>query len=409
MNAAWAISLTAIAALAGCASPSYVDKGAGQSRGPLAFNEVEYQIHDAYRALRPDCVAVLPLTVRSPADPQATAEDAAKVRMSLFAHLSTQSRRTIRPARVDHALSKVKGDRAALGRTLKCAAAIEGEITEYGNAFFGIYSSVTVGAELRMIRLSDGALLWEGRHVASSRDGSVPLDPVGIAMGIFAAVENVRDEQILRVTGDLTRRLVFTIPDDAIAALDDPADVPVNAVEASSSLADAERIFAAGDHAGAIAAAEKVIAADPANKEAWFLKGRVLMLDREFAAAEPAILRAASLDRGDARIFNALGALNAEKGHAERALAAYRMAIESEPANGFAWHNTGILHTQLGNRQDAADAFYGAALAFLKTGDAVRAERALGELRPLAAEGVPVQNELDIIQSALSDLARRTS
>ena len=111
------------------------------------------------------------------------------------------------------------GDRAALGRRLNCPALIDGTVTEYGNTFLGVYSSVTVGADLRLIRAADGAVLWQGRHVAAARDGGLPLDPVGLALGVHGAIDNIRDEQVLRVTDDLARRLVSTIPDTATLAL----------------------------------------------------------------------------------------------------------------------------------------------------------------------------------------------
>lgn len=406
------IALPLAAVLAACAAPTYVDHGSGRTMGLLDFNVIAFEVRDAYRASPPDCIAVLPLTVRTPGDPQATPEDAAKVRMSLFAHLATQSKRGVRPERIDRVLAEVGNDRRALGERLKCPAAIEGEITEYGNTFLGIYSSVTVGADLRLIRLSDGAVLWQGRHVAANRDGSLPLDPVGIAMGVFGAVDNIRDEQVLRVTDDLARRLVSTIPDDQVAALDDPAEEPaVKRADAvlPDDLADAKRLLNAGDHAGALAAADRAIAADPGRQDAWLLKGRVLMLERDLDKAQPAILRAVALDRTDPRALNALGALNAELGAADRALAAYRMAIDVDRSNGFAWYNSGVLHFNTGEPREAADAFYGAALAYLRTGDYAKAERALGDLRDLAATGQPVQHEIDTIHSALSDLSRRKS
>lgn len=396
--------------LAACASPTFVDRGAGKTEGALDFNVVAFEVKDGYRASPPDCIAVLPLKVRKPADPQAKAEDAAKVRMSLYAHLATQSKRGVRPERIDRVLDEGKDDRKALGERLKCAAAIEGEVTEYGNTFLGIYSSVTVGADLRLIRLADGAVLWEGRHVAANRDGSVPLDPVGIAMGVFGAVDNIRDEQVLRVTDDLARRLVSTIPDDKVVALDDPVEGPPAKIGAAKgeSLPEGERLLRSGDHAGALAAAEKAIVANPDDRDAWLLKGRVLMLDREYEKAEPTILKAVALDRGDVRSLNALGVLNTERGAPDRALAAYRMAIDADRGNGFAWYNTAVLHFNAGEPQEAADAFHGAALAYLKAGDFAKAERALGDLRELSAAGIPVGPKVESIQTALTDLSRRT-
>ncbi|MBX9635123.1 MAG: tetratricopeptide repeat protein [Magnetospirillum sp.] len=400
-----------MAAATGCSNPSYVNKGEGES-GWLGVNEVVFQVHDAYTAAPPDCVAILPLTIKPSSQPAPGAEDAAKVRLSLYAHLATQSKRGVRLERIDHVLAQVKGDRKALGQQIKCAAVLEGEVTEYGSTFLGLYSSVSAGVDLKMVRVADGVVLWEGQHVAVSHGGSLPLDPVGLAMGLVDAMGNVRDEQILRVTDDLARRLVSTIPDNKVQALDDPAAEAPKATRETArpdDLTEAERLLADGDHAGAMAAADRAIAADPNRKGAWFLKGRVLMLDRDYANAEPAILKAVALDSGNVRYLNALGAVNAEKGALDRALAAYGMAIEADSANGFAWYNSAVIHFNAGNPADAADGFYGAGLAYLKTGDYAKAERALSELKDIAKSGVPVQTQIRTIEDSLSDLTRRKS
>lgn len=397
-----ALAAVPAAFLAACSSPTFIDAGAGKAAGPLDFNAVTYRVHDAYPASPPDCVAVLPLKPKVPGDPQASEEDATKVRLSLYAHLATRSKRGVRPERVDRMLAETKGDRKALAERLKCGAAIEGEVTEYGRTFLGVYSAVTVGADLRMVRLSDGKVLWEGVHVAANRGGSLPLDLVGVAMGFAGAVDNVRDEQTLRVTDDLARRLVSTIPDNGVAALDDPGETLQTK---PTPLAEGERLLAEGDHAGALAAAERAIAANPESRGAWFLKGRVLILDREYAMAEPAVLKAVALDPKDPHALNALGVLNAERGATDRALAAYRMAIDADRANGFAWHNTGVIRLAAGETGEAADAFHGAALAYLKTGNYAKAERSLGELRELAKAGVPA--EIKTIEDAMSELTRR--
>ena len=100
--------ILALAAVTGCASPTYVDKGEGET-GWLGINEVTFQVNDAYKAAPPDCVAILPLTIKEPSQPKATPEDAAKVRLSLYAHLATQSKREVRLERIDHVLVRGEG------------------------------------------------------------------------------------------------------------------------------------------------------------------------------------------------------------------------------------------------------------------------------------------------------------
>jgi len=405
------IPLVALVALAACAEPHYVDQtqaDSGLSLGP----DVTFQVSEAFKVSPPDCVAILPLTVKAqtPQQPPPTAEDAAKVRQSLFAHLSTQSKRSVKLERVDHVWAEVKGDRKALAEQIKCGTVIEGEITDYGSNFFLLYSRVAAGADLKMVRAADGVVLWEGHHVAVSHGGTIPLDPVGVAMGVVDAAGNMRDEQILRVTDDLTRRLASTIPDNKVLALDDPAIEPAKSMTQAASADDVaigQQLLAQGDHAGALAAADRALVADPNRADAWFLEGRVLMLDRNYAQAEPAILKSVALDHGNAKFLNALGALNANKGATARALAAYRMAVAADPADGFAWYNSAVLHYNAGNPTEAADAFYGAGLAYLKTGDYAKAERALSDLRELATFGIPVQTKVKTIEDALTESTRR--
>jgi len=88
-------------------------------------------------------------------------------------------------------------------------------------------------------------------------------------------------------------------------------------------------------------------------------------------------------------------------------LAAYRMAIDADPADGFAWYNTAVIHYNAGDPVEAADGFYAAGLAYLKAADFTKAERALGDLKDLSNSGIPVQAKVRTIQDALSDLTRR--
>jgi len=402
-----------VLSLAGCSDPIYVDRNAGL--GPPDFwpNQVVYRVGPQWKAVPPDCIAILPLDVAD--GTSVSPEDAARVRLALFAHLAPQARREVKLERIDHVLAEVPNGperHRRLGEALHCSALLTGTVTDYGSSFYGVYSSVTVGADLRVIRAADGAVLWEGHHTASSRGGGVGLSAVGVAMGIFDAATNLRDEQILRVTDDLARRLAGTIPNDGIAAFDDPAAEPVRLaiklpMAETGGVAMGERLLAEGDHAGALQAAEAAIAAEPARPGGHLLKGRVLLADGDYGGAEPSILAAVALDRGNVAALNALGYLNGRKGASERALAAYRMAIEADPANGFAYYNAAVIHYNANRLGLAADHFYGAALAYLKKGDYGRAETALIDLRDLSRDGLSLDHEITTIDEALNALTRR--
>ncbi len=240
--------------LAACASPSYVDQGDSAALAEsTSLDRILYQVHAEMDAVPPRCVAILPFEldtahpspnpnpspvaglaggvrqgVASGADvletgPEESAERAKKlgqaeaVRRAFYAHLSLHGQEDIELGRVDFVLSRMpaaeRNDLARVGAALGCDALLIGKVTKFSSGFFGLYSSVAVGADVRIVRAWDGAVLWEGRHVARSRGGSVPVSPIGIVMSIFNAANNLGGEQFKRVTDDLARRLVSTIPD----------------------------------------------------------------------------------------------------------------------------------------------------------------------------------------------------
>lgn len=465
-----AVSLLALIGLAACTSPVYVDRGAAEEAPPLALNAVSFHLSEAWSARPPSCVAVLPLT-----GPEGEAAvDPARieaVRRAIHAHLAPQGRRDVKPARVDFILDRLtaaqREDRAEIGRALKCEALISGQVTESGRQFLGVYSRVAVGAQLRMVRAGTGDVLWEGSHVATLHAGGLPVSPIGVAMGIFEAARNMDDEQVLRATDDLARRLVSTIPDSGIVALDDPAEppAPVRApplspeaprkagleafLDETAALPPDERrarliqalelgrfgdmarvpvldalvatpgarpedflrytdaLAEAGDYAGALARAEQAVARDNALASAHFAVGRMRIKLGEPARAEPPIIRAVALEGGNGTFLNGLGYVNSLQGRDERALAAYDMAIRANPANGFAYYNSAVILLGRGDRKGAADAFYGAGLAYVRTGHYGQAGKALADLKDLSGPGLDLAREIDTIQGALAALEKK--
>ncbi len=456
-------------ALGACTSPVYVDKGRDEQEVPLALNSVVFQVHEAWRAAPPGCIAILPLRGPERGGELASGRIEA-IRRAIYAHLAPQGRRVIKPARVDFVLAGLpddeRGDTAGLGRRLECDALLSGRVTESGAQFLGVYSRVATGADLRMVRASDGDLLWEGRHVASQHGGGLPISPVGVAMGILDAARNMDEEQTLRVIDDLARRLATTIPDDRIVALDDPAAPPtpvraeplvssaardgvdafladlagqsaeerrarliaalddrrfgdkarialldalvaVEPPRAADALRYAEHLAETGDYAGALARADRAVAIAPDNAAAHFTRGRMLIKLGDLAQAEPAAIRAVALDGGNPAYLNGLGYINSLAGRMDRALAAYRMAIDASPANGFAWYNSGVILLERGEVREASDAFYGAGLAYLKSGNFGQAGKALADLRELAARGIDLADEIGTLESALAALAKK--
>jgi tetratricopeptide (TPR) repeat protein len=116
----------------------------------------------------------------------------------------------------------------------------------------------------------------------------------------------------------------------------------------------------------------------------WFAIGRAALLAHDYAAAEPAMIHAVALDRGNALYLDALGAAASAKGNAERAMAAYRMAIEIDKNDGFAWYNTAVIHYNAGRLDNAIEAFRRAGIAYSTKGDMASAARVLADLKSLS-------------------------
>jgi len=425
-------------------------------------------VHQAFKDSPPPCVAVMPLEAAA-RDDKILPSEVDAVRRAVYAHLAPQGRRVEKPARVDFVLGKLdpaqRGDLALIGKRLDCGALIEGKVTEWSSHFFGIYSRVAVGAELKMVRAADGKVLWEGKHVAAMQGGTIPLSPIGIAMGAFDAASNVEEEQTFRVVDDLARRLVNTIPDNSIVALDDPAApaTPIAAVPLKpapepnykaflASLADlappeqrtllvaavdhrsfgqagqgalldalvatpppraadeiryADYLAESGDYAGALGHADAATVLDPASAPAQFARGRMLIALGRLDQAEPPILKAVARDGSNATYLNALGYVSGLDGRPERALIAYRMAFDADHADGYALYNTGVLLYNRGDQAGAADAFYGAGLAYLKAKNYGQAGKALANLKELAAKAPVPPPHIDTLESALAALAKK--
>ena len=494
--------LSAMALPAGCVTPTYVDKSKDETHLSMGFNEVVFHVHDAYRAAPPACVAILPLQgpeVAAQAEPKPEAKanpaekdqarsgksevdngtpEAAKpltpeqleaVRRALYAHLAPQGRKVEKPARVDFVLDSLEpADRANLavvGDKLGCDALITGRVTEWGSHFYGIYSRVAVGAELKMVRASDGAVLWEGKHTAAMHGGTIPISPIGVAMGIADAAVNVEDEQTFRVVDDLARRLIGTIPDDGIAALDDPSQpaTPISAAplhpapppsyrtflssldelpadkkralleaavdnhsfgaEAQEPLLDsltalspgraadqlryADYLADKGDYGNALTRADMALDLDRDSAAAHYARGHMLMKLGLNGRAEAPLLRAVALDARNAKYLNALGYVNGLNNHPERALAAYRMAVKADGADGYALYNIGVQLYNQGDDPGAAEAFYGAGVAYLKIGNYGQAGKALANLKELSGGGRVPQPRINTLESALEAIGKK--
>lgn len=452
--------------LGGCLSPAYIDSknDIGTVNPNSVFGEVNYHVSQSYKENPPLCVAILPLsssTAEGAINPDNGFDPASMVRKAMYAHLATQGKKDVEISRIDFILSTAgeeeNSDYTMLGNRLGCDALIMGEVTEFGSNFMGVYSKVSIGAKLKMIRAENGELLWEGEHVAASHGGSVPLSPMGLVSGIIDAAMNVDEEQTFRVADDLARRLTMTIPDNRIAVLESSNREIVyeklNDVNSPQSLdsflagikgkttkqqknalikainenlfhgSDMRRAHTAlleidpndttsnglyakylvdnGEYFNGLQYASNSIGADSSNHAMHFLKGRILIKLNNFAKAEESILNAIAFDKNNADYFNGLGFLNSLRGNHERALAAYQMALDIDPTNGYSLYNMGVTFYNANNLYAAREYIYQASQIYLQKSKYGQVVKALADLKEISSMGVDATKEISDLEIAL--------
>jgi len=220
------VSVAASALVAACLSPAYINRGDGRDLeqpkgdiGAILMDPVTYAVREAFFEAPPRCIAVMPFSSGWDNDANAPAirdEAVELVRRAFYAALAPSARLDVELERVDEVLRDQRrrdGNRFQRAASLLgCDSYLAGQVTAYHNGFYGVYSRVEVGARVRVVRTRDGVELWRASHVAESHGGGLILSPFSIVTEILDASSNARDEQIHRVTSDLARRLVATIP-----------------------------------------------------------------------------------------------------------------------------------------------------------------------------------------------------
>ena len=202
-------------------SPVYINEATSDNvqNRPTGLSPVHFKFESAFHRAPPSCVAIMPLrkqvkTIFLPeSGPLITDKELKQLRRVLYSHLAPHPYKDIEIARVNAAIAKygeLPVSYSRIAAELGCDSLLLGDVTHYDTQFYGVYSQTSIGIELRLIRAKNNQLLWQGRHVASSHAGSIPLTPVDIAMGIYSATSNVSDEQVERVGDDLFRRLLST-------------------------------------------------------------------------------------------------------------------------------------------------------------------------------------------------------
>ena len=124
---------------------------------------------------------------------------------------------------------------------------------------------------------------------------------------------------------------------------------------AAENLAEAVRLYRAGDREGAKGLCERLAAAEPGNADALNLRGLIDHRAGAHAAAADWIARALEIEPENAAFHFNLGETLRARGKVDEALAAYYRALGFDPALAGAYTNIGLLCLERRRLPEAAD------------------------------------------------------
>ncbi len=426
-----------------------------------AINDVVvFESSPELKATPLSCLAVFPLTAR-----KEDLRSAESIRSALHAHLAPTGIRLVALQQIDAAIkaSHESGEdsTAAVAGSIGCDTIMQGEVTDGVARFYGVYSEVRAGANVRIVQASTGAVLWQGSHTAVLRGGGVPFGMVSLAMNVVFAGLNLMGEQGVRVIHDLARRLVLAIPDLAYQAEKLPvAELPVLAKVEPAHPQTAYRLLASleslpadqiaqrlieelkrnrwsrphdrvllsealiriddrqplgyyeaalarlqlSEPGAALANAQRAVALEPANADSQFLLGRIHLLANQPKEATEPLLKAVALGGGKGIHLSALGTAYNQMGDYPRAAASFAKVLARDGVNSYALLHGAIAQAGTGANEEAVRMLRRGVILGIARDDPATATRALNILRAMDLAKLMPAGELDVLESKIKAL-----
>lgn len=452
-----------LAGLPGCATRYVQGNPAAENADDMMGDVVISQAAAEYEASPPVCLGLMPLAVS-----QKSFAPVDDIRKAFHAHLAPTGIRLISLQKIDSLVDPsdtVDNNLQKVAKATGCDTLITGEVTDRKTRFWGVYSEVRAGARLKIIRVSTGKVIWDGRHTAIMRDGGVPLNPLSLVGGAVTAGVNLREEQVKRTAHDLARRLVHAIPqlnyiDDvpSVAAANAgpiPAVVPATApepvqsflasLEPLSSEEKKERLIASfeGNQWGgprdrlaiaeslvrldpnhprgyveasvaklqlseptvALELAKKAVKIDPDNPDYQFQLGRTYLHLNQVDQALPPFLNAVAGPAPKSLHFNALGLAYNQTGRHAMAAAAFTKSLEMDPDHPFSLLQLGLAYAGMGDEAEAAKIVRKSMIISIAANDTAAARRSLNLFRAMNLNSRISEEELKAIEERIEKIA----
>ena len=450
---------SALILITGCAT-RYVDRDVEKVEASDSIGDVVvYKSSDEFKNNPPLCLGVLPLKAS-----QKEFEPTQDVRKAIHAYLAPTGIVLLPLQKIDANIKENQSEVANLKNVslaAGCDTLITGEIFDRQTRFWGVYSEVKIAANIRITRVSTGAVIWRGKHTAVVRDGGIPLNPLSIIGGTISATMNLREEQITRTTHDLARRLVTAIPNlkyvesdsdvtqkPVLAPIDKPQSVhaylssienypavelvtelnnaltsdqwrePSDRVVISEFLlkkdskntpamfANASAKLDLSEPDAALSMSTRMLAIEKNNPEFLFLRGRAfLQLNKPAEATEP-LLKAVGADRTKAIYPTALGLAYNQIGNHELALASLNLSLKIEPDRPYALLQQGVAFVGIGDEPSAASALRKSMVLSIIARDQRNASRALTLFKAMGLTEQMSPEDLSAFESKIDGLLK---
>ena len=393
-----------------CQTPKY-SKVNDFSQSKNILPEVQYSLSENFNPNNINCIAIGKIKDNSDASEYKSLDKITLIRHAIYGHLSPKNYQDIELHKVAFVMKSSNTNQLIL-KNLDCDALIEGTITEFKNDFYLAYSSTNVGLTL-FLKDKNNQILWKASHTATSKAGSVPFSPIGLATGLFTASSNTEEEVVFQMIDTVVRRVLKTLPETTNVKNNNQlkyATIPEtkkNDVPSKQVIKQQKTpivLFASGEYGQAIDLINSNLKSNKNNHKLIFLKGRSQLMLNEYQKAASTFLDALAI-KMDSDYLNGLGYAYTKLKQLDKALAAYNKAIIINNKNSYAYFNAGLLLENKGNKKRAADYFYSAGTSSLLNKDFLKANNAHNALQRLSKS----ENKLLKRSSKLKNLIKELS
>ena len=361
---ATAVCCTALFALflASCQTPAK-KKVAAISTEEQLLSEVQYTIVEEKFGQDIKCIAVGKIELADDSEDFSELNKVELVRRTLVGNLFQQNYTQVPLTTVDGFLNDNADPKTLLSK-IGCDALISGQIYRFANKSYVAASSTEVGLDLTIAN-SEGEIIWSGRHLATSRDGSLPFSPLSLLSGIFIAQANASDEVALQMVDAAVRRLVDTLPPQnevslALAKNEQAVEelfTPANTIKTQKA-STASDLLDSGQYEAAIQAAKLELQSGKNAYQNLLIIGDAHRHSNRFDNAVESYLSAIANDKNQAVGYEklSLGYLNLRR--IDLAKASLSKAISLNPESSAIRYKLAIINESQNANNEAAKLYF---------------------------------------------------